>query len=62
MDIYVHFGREEHTSNLRGKREDDLVRTHRILGRATGDSVVVMNESSTSTMLDDARLLPGGCL
>jgi len=52
--IYTHFEKEEDITTLRGKFEDELVRVHRIVEQATGNSVVVMNESFGSTALDDA--------
>ena len=52
--IYTHFEREESIETLRGKFEDELVRVHEILERATSQSVLVMNESFTSTSLTDA--------
>ena len=52
--IYTHFEREEDIETLRGKFEDELVRVHEILGQATSDSVLVMNESFNSTTLSDA--------
>jgi DNA mismatch repair ATPase MutS len=69
--IYTHFEREEDIETLRSKFEDELVRVHKILGQATGDSVIVMNESFNSTTLNDAlfvgtavmrRILDLGCL
>jgi hypothetical protein len=69
--IYTHFEKEEDIETLRSKFEDELVRVHDILGKATGDSVIVMNESFNSTTLDDAllvgtevmrRVLALGCL
>jgi hypothetical protein len=55
--IYTHFEREEDIETLRSKFEEELVRVHDILERATGDSVIVMNESFNSTTLDDALLV-----
>ena len=40
-----------------GKLDDELTRVHDILRQATDRSVVVMNESFTSTTLDDALFL-----
>ena len=55
--IYTHFEKEEDIETLRSKFEDELVRVHEILQQATGDSVIVMNESFNSTTLDDALLV-----
>jgi DNA mismatch repair protein MutS len=69
--IFTHFEKEEDIETLRGKFEDELVRVHEILEEATSNSIIVMNESFTSTTLNDAlfvgtgvmrRILELGCL
>jgi DNA mismatch repair protein MutS len=51
--IYTHFEREERVEDLAGKLEEDLLRIRTILGQASPNSVVVMNESFSSTTLAD---------
>ena len=58
--IFTHFEREEDIETLRGKFEDELFRIHEILQQATGDSVLIMNESFGSTTLRDALLVGSG--
>ncbi len=51
--IFTHFEREEHLEDLSSKLEDDLRRIHAILERATPESLLIMNESFSSTTVDD---------
>lgn len=55
--LFTHFEKEEGLATLRGKLEDELVGIHEILQQATARSVVIMNESFTSTTLSDALVL-----
>ncbi len=51
--IYTHFERQERVEDLSSKLEDDLRRIHAILEVATPASLLVMNESFSSTTVDD---------
>jgi DNA mismatch repair protein MutS len=53
-DIYTHFERQETLATLHGKLDNELVRIHDILSRATPASLIVMNESFASTTVDDS--------
>ena len=52
--LFAHFEREENLSTLQSKFEEELGRLREILERATPNSVLIMNESFTSTTLEDA--------
>jgi DNA mismatch repair ATPase MutS len=55
--LFTHFEKEEDIATLRGKLEDELVRVSDILEYASRDSIVILNETFTSTTLGDAIYL-----
>ena len=55
--LRTHFERKEQMATLRGKLQDELERLHAVLADATDRSVVVLNETFSSTTLEDARSL-----
>ncbi len=55
--IFTHFERAEQVEDLSSKLEGDLRRIRAILEQATASSLVVMNESFSSTTVDDQRFI-----
>jgi DNA mismatch repair protein MutS len=55
--IFTHFERQEDPSALHGKLEDDILRIHEILERATTDSIIILNEIFSATTVRDATVL-----
>jgi len=55
--VLTHFEQAEDPTSSVGKLEDDLLRVRALLTRATGASVVILNEVFDSTTLQDATFL-----
>jgi hypothetical protein len=55
--IFTHFPREADLTARHGELEEELYRIRDVLDQATGNSLLVLNESFASTALRDARLI-----
>jgi DNA mismatch repair protein MutS len=55
--MFTHFERGENLTDRHGKLQDDLMRVHEMLSKATPQSIVIINEIFSSTTLRDAVLL-----
>lgn len=56
-NLYTHFPREERAGGPSSQLEDELRRMRDILGRATCESLIILNEPFSSTTASDARWL-----
>ncbi len=52
--IFTHFEQKEEVEDLTSKLENNLLRIQRILDAVTADSLLIMNESFSSTTVSDA--------
>lgn len=55
--LFTHFERQEHVSTLQGKLDAELLRIRDVLTATTSSTIVVMNESFSSTTAADAALI-----
>ncbi|KSQ21682.2 DNA mismatch repair protein MutS [Pseudomonas aeruginosa] len=55
--IFTLFEKQERPGDLRGKLQDDLLRAREILDKASGHSLVLINEIFSSTTASDAAFL-----
>jgi DNA mismatch repair protein MutS len=55
--LFTHFDRRERLEDLTGKLEDDLLRLHVIVEASTARSVAILNESLSSTTIDDSLFI-----
>lgn len=60
--ILTYFERKEELDTLAGKLQDELNRLREAFGRATPDSLLILNEMFSSTTLQDALFLSGKVL
>jgi DNA mismatch repair protein MutS len=56
-EVFTSFGQVEQLATARSHLEDELVHLHRVIGQASPRSVIVMNESFSSTTVRDATVL-----
>lgn len=60
--MFTHFERAEQATDPDGRLADELVRIREVLEQATADSVIILNESFSSTSTADAVRISGDVL
>lgn len=55
--LFTHFDRRERLEDLTGKLEDDLLRLRVIVDNSTDRSIAILNESLSSTTIEDSLLI-----
>jgi DNA mismatch repair ATPase MutS len=55
--IFTHFEQQEPNERFTGKLKEDLVRIRNALDSATSSSIMILNETFSSTSVADARYL-----